>query len=69
MAVGEVIGSGVPDGTTVGLSPTEKISFYGVTPVVQAAKIATVGTDIATLIVAMTAVRTALENIGITASA
>jgi len=33
----EVIGRGGPDGTTIGASTTELISFYGVTPVAQAA--------------------------------
>jgi hypothetical protein len=31
----ELIGQGAPDGATFGYSTTEKISFYGVTPVVQ----------------------------------
>lgn len=34
MAV-EYLGTGNPDGTSMGLSTTEKISFYGVTPIVQ----------------------------------
>jgi hypothetical protein len=36
MAV-EYIGKGAPDGTSLGSSSSEKISFYGVTPVVQPA--------------------------------
>ena len=67
MAV-EQIGNGGPDGVTVGASATEKVSCYGVTPVVQAAAMATVGTDATTLIVAMTAVRAALEGFGIIAA-
>ena len=31
----EVIGSGMSGGTTLGASATEKVSFFGVTPVVQ----------------------------------
>ena len=31
------IGTGDPDGMTVGRATTEKISFYGVTPIVQRA--------------------------------
>lgn len=31
----EVIGSGGPGGSTLGESATEKISFYGTTPIVQ----------------------------------
>jgi hypothetical protein len=37
MAVGQYLGDGCPDGTSFGQSATEKISFYGVTPVVQRA--------------------------------
>lgn len=37
MAVGQVLGDGNPDGVTFGASATEKISFYGGTPVVQRA--------------------------------
>jgi hypothetical protein len=35
MAVGEYIGNGNPDGTSLGSSTSEKISFYGVTPIAQ----------------------------------
>jgi len=35
MAVGQYLGDGNPDGTSLGSSATEKISFYGVTPVIQ----------------------------------
>ena len=31
----EYLGTGNPDGTSMGLSTTEKISFYGITPIVQ----------------------------------
>lgn len=37
MATVEQIGTGTPDGGTFGASATEKISFYGTTPVVQRA--------------------------------
>lgn len=37
MAVGEFLGNGCPDGTSLGQSATEKISFYGTTPVIQRA--------------------------------
>jgi hypothetical protein len=58
-----------PDGATIGKSATEKVSFYGVTPVVQAAAITTAittptATDIAT---AINSIIAALKNIGITA--
>lgn len=35
MATVEQIGTGSPDGATFQASTTEKLSFYGVTPVVQ----------------------------------
>lgn len=35
MAVGKYIGDGNPDGCSLGSATTEKISFYGVTPVTQ----------------------------------
>lgn len=31
----EYIGNGNPDGTCVGLTTTEKVAFYGSTPIVQ----------------------------------
>jgi hypothetical protein len=37
MAVGQYLGDGCPDGTSFGQSATEKISFYGSTPIVQRA--------------------------------
>jgi len=37
MAVGQYIGNNNPDGVSFGLDTTEKISFYGVTPVAQRA--------------------------------
>jgi hypothetical protein len=35
MAVGEYLGSGIPDGTSLCSSTSEKLSFYGVTPITQ----------------------------------
>jgi hypothetical protein len=37
MAIGQQLGNGNPDGVSVGQSATDKISFYGATPVVQRA--------------------------------
>ena len=37
MAIGKQLGDANPDGTAMGQSATDKISFYGVTPVVQRA--------------------------------
>jgi hypothetical protein len=43
MAV-EYIGSNAPDGSCFGLTTTEKISFYGVTPVTQQSGSSALGT-------------------------
>lgn len=40
----EYIGRGGTDGTCLGSSATEKISFYGATPIVRAAKPTALGT-------------------------
>lgn len=37
MAIGRQLSDGNPDGTSFGQSTTDKVSFYGVTPVVQRA--------------------------------
>lgn len=37
MAIGKQVSTGEPDGCAVGQSATDKISFYGATPVVQRA--------------------------------
>jgi hypothetical protein len=37
MAYGELIGMGSPDGTCIVSASTEKLGFYGTTPVVQRA--------------------------------
>lgn len=48
----EQIGTGAPDGLTIGGSTTEKVSFYGVTPVsqrtntIQAASVVSVSSNI-----------------------
>lgn len=39
MAVGQYLGDGCPDGTSFGQSATEKISFYGATPITQRANL------------------------------
>ncbi len=66
MAV-EVLGDGSPDGTTMGKSTTEKISFHGVTPIAQATVAATTTTTATTtaLQTDIDAIRTALQNLGL----
>jgi len=63
------LSDGNVNGTSLGQSTTDKISFYGETPVVQAGAITALvttptATDIAT---AVNSIITALQNIGITA--
>ena len=53
-------------GVLLGGSPTKVVGFHGVTPVAQAAAI-TVPTDLATSIVAITAIIAVLKNKGFTA--
>lgn len=57
-----------PDGTSLGQSASDKVGFYGVTPVVQPSTIAD-ATDAATAITQLNAVIAALESLGLTASA
>lgn len=64
----QVIGDGNDDGTTLGASTTEKISFYGKTPIVQPAPAVAVGTDIATVILEIADLRAKLVALGLIAS-
>lgn len=57
---------GQTDGAKIGASATEKIGFYGVAPVVQQTT-ATSATDLATATAAINAIKTALDNLGLTA--
>lgn len=57
-----------PDGTMLGQSATDKVGFYGATPVVQPATIAD-ATDATTVIAKCNAVIAALESLGLLASA
>lgn len=62
------IGDGNPDGVIFGQSATEKIGFFGATPVVQQA-VGTTASDLATAITAITEIQTKLTALGFTASA
>lgn len=69
MATIEQVTYNGPDGATMGKSTTEKISFYGVTPVVQGAAVTTLvttptATDIAT---AVNSIISRLQSVGIIA--
>lgn len=62
----EYIGHNGPDGCCIGLSATEKVAFYGTTPVVQQSTAAT-ATDAATVIVLANALKVATDALGLTA--
>ena len=55
-----------PDGAVVGSSPTEKVAFYGNTPVGQGVAIPP-GTDLATTIIAQAALIAQLQTYGLLA--
>jgi len=63
MASPDYVGKGNPDGTVMGQTTTEKIGFFGSTPVVKQTG-AAVATDLTTDIVLTTALRLALVNLG-----
>jgi len=65
MATYEQLTYNSPDGAQIGKSATEKVGFFGATPVVQQTGCA-VPTDLATSITAITALRLALNNLGVT---
>jgi hypothetical protein len=65
MAV-EHLSKGNDDGTVLGQGASEKIGFYGVTPVVQAS-IAAAGTDAATTQALANDLRTKLVALGLVA--
>ena len=69
MAIGKQLSDKNPDGTSLGQSATDKISFYGETPVVQGAAVTTLATtptatDIAT---AVNSIISRLQDVGIIA--
>jgi len=67
MLDGKNIQVGLTTGTKIGTAITQKLSVYGVTPVVQAGAISSPSADVASLKTAVDAIRTALINFGITA--
>lgn len=66
MAV-KYLDGGNDDGTVLGQSATEKLGFYGATPIAQAAVAATTTTTATTtaLQTDIDAIRTALQNLGL----
>lgn len=61
----EVLGKGLPGGTAVVRSVTEKVHLYGGTAVAQPTMTVTVGTDIATVILEVAEIRAQLVAIGL----
>lgn len=63
----EYIGDGRPDGTIFGRTSSEKIGFFGTTPIAQASVAATTTTTATTtaLQTDIDAIRTALQNLGL----
>jgi len=64
MAV-EYLDRGNDDGTSLGQDSSEKISFYGVTPIVRGTISASAGTDAGTLATELTEIRAYLVSIGL----
>lgn len=60
------LSNGNDDGTTLGQNTSDKISFYGVTPVDQPATVAD-ATDAATAITSLNAVIDRLQELGLIA--
>jgi hypothetical protein len=61
------LSDGNSDGTTLGQSSTDKIAFYGATPIVRPAAIAD-ATDAATVITRANAILAQLRNLGLIAT-
>lgn len=61
------LSDGGPDGTALGQSSTDKVGFYGETPIVRATVAATTTTTATTtaLQADIDAIRTALQNLGL----
>jgi hypothetical protein len=82
MAIGKQLSDGNPDGTALGQSATDLISFHGATPVDQAAVVTAVSTSVLTtgllgfnttaqanaLIAAVNSILVALKEKGLMAS-
>lgn len=66
MATYERLDYGSPDGCMIGGAATDKVGFFGATPVVQQNTVAA-ATDATTVIVTANACRTALRNLGLMA--
>lgn len=64
----EQAGYNSPGGLQVGKASTEKVGFFGATPVDQPAPAVAVGTDLATVILEIADLRASLVELGLIAS-
>lgn len=62
---GSVINVGSTTGTTLGVSPSQKISFYGQTPIVRPTSTPSAATDAATTQALVNSIRQSLINLGL----
>ena len=68
MAIEQQLSRKTTGGCSYGQDATDKISFYGDTPIVQPAPAVAVGTDIATVILELADLRAALVSLGLIAA-
>lgn len=68
MATEQQLSRKTTGGSSYGQDATDKISFYGETPIVQPAPAVAVGTDIATVILEVADLRAQLVALGLIAS-
>ncbi len=61
----EELSNGSPDGTSLGQDASDKIGFYGATPIVKATITLGAGTTTTLLKADVLAIATALHNLGI----
>lgn len=64
----EYVAGGNDDGISLGNTATDKVGFYGTTPIVKGTISASAGTDAATLVVELTEIRAWLVSIGLLVS-
>lgn len=69
MAVGQYIGDNNPDGMSFGKATTEKISFYGVTPVAQQSGAAQAAVTTTAITTVTTTAATSTSPVGYSANA
>lgn len=68
MAIEQQLSRKTTGGASFGQDAADKISFYGVTPIVKPAPAVAVGTDIATVILELADIRAQLVALGLLAS-